>query len=200
MKRFTLLDKLNLRTTAVYHNPRDISPLRIAYGDLSNSKIPCTPIDRDGLLWHVSDRPMMEISGVFSSDGKKMISGFTALPAVQDETGQSIACVQFDSPQYNKTIAVSGKGTIKLDTGELIENPADLIKDICLNVQGYDVDSVDLAEISRLYADCLKEEVRVAHLLSDIITIKQLFDELALNIHAFWMMSDGKSVMRLRWL
>lgn len=199
MKRLTLLDTLNLRTTAVYRNPRGISPLNIVFGDLSNSRIPCTPIDKEGMIWHASDRPMQSITKVFAGDQEKT-SGFSAFTAYQDETGQSIACVVFNSPQFGKPISVAGKGTMKLDTGELIENPADFIKDVCLNVQGYDADSIDLAEIARLYADCLKEEIKVAFLLSDTITIKQLFDELALNIHAHWMISDGKSVMRLRWL
>lgn len=203
-KRLTLLDTINLRTTAVYRNPRGISPLNIVYGDLSNSRIPCTPIDKEGMIWHASDRPMQSITKVFAGDQEKT-SGFSAFTAYQDETGQSIACVVFNSPQFDKPISVAGKGTIKLDTstssaGELIENPADLIKDICLNVQGYDADSIDLAEIAHLYADCLKEEIKVAFILSDAITIKQLFDEQAQNIHAHWMISDGKSVMRLRWL
>ena len=199
VKRLTLLDKLNLRDTSVYRNPRDISILKIVYGDLSNVKIPCTPLDEDGTIFHASDRSMMAISKVYIA-GEPKSYGFQAYTAYKDEIGHSIACLIFDNPQYDKRVSISGKGAVKLDTGELIENPADLIEDILLNVQGYDENSVDSAELSRFYADCLREEIKVACVLDSITTIKNFLDELAKNIHARWMISDGKSVMRLRWL
>jgi hypothetical protein len=198
-KRLMLLDTLNLRTTAVYRNPRDISTMKIVYGDLSAGRIPCTPLDRDGYVHHASDRPMQSIGRVYV-DGEPANYGYRALPAWQDETGRGVAVVIFDNPQYDKKVSVSGKGTMKLTTGELIENPADMIYDVLVNVQGYDVSSIDAAEISRFYADCLAEGIRVADILDDASrTIKAWLDDLAINIHSHWMISDGKSVMRLRW-
>jgi hypothetical protein len=123
-----------------------------------------------------------------------------AYPAYQDETGRSVAMVKFDDPQYDKKVSISGKGAMNLDTGELIENPAQLVSLILLNVQGYDEDTIDAGEMSRFYADCLLEEIKVACILDSPVTIKDFFDELALNIHSHWMISDGKSVMRLKWL
>lgn len=198
-KRLSLSDPLNLRTTAVYRAPRDISVLKVVYGDLMNSKIPCTALDKDGYMHHVSDRPMQLIDSVFV-EGEPVTSGFRAMTAYQDETGQGIACVIFDNPQYDKKVSVSGKGAVKLDTGELIENPADLIRDIFLNIQGYGETSIDSYALSQFYADGLHEEIKVATILDSVVTIKNFLDELALNIHSQWMISDGKSVMRYRWL
>ena len=198
-RRLMLLDMLNLRTTAMYRSPREIKTLQVVYGDLANSRIPCTPLDKDGYLYHISDLAMQLISSVYVGD-EPMTFGYRAFTAYQDETGHQIAAVLFDNPQYDKSVSVSGKGAIDLDTGDLIENPADLIKSVLLTIQGYDADSIDLMEISRFYADCLREEIKIACILDSQVTIKSFLDELAENIHAHWMLSDGKSVMRLRWL
>lgn len=190
----SLLDTLQLRDTSVYKNPRDISPLRVVYGDLTNSQVPCTQIDKDGRIHHWSDCPVQLISKVYV-DGEPKTYGFKTYTAYQDETGKSIACIIFDEPQYEKKVSASGKGAIKLDPstgsgGELIENPADLINVLVPS---------DAGEITRLYADCLKNEVKVAAVLDNLDeTIKTFLDELALNIHSHWLISDNKSVMRLR--
>jgi hypothetical protein len=198
-KRLMLLDTLNLRTTAVYRSPREIKNLQVVYGDLTRSRIPCTPLDKDGYLYHASDLAMQLISGVYV-ENEPTTSGYHAYTAYQDETGHQIAAVLFDNPQYDKNVSVSGKGAIDMDTGDLIENPADLIKSVFLTIQGYDTNSIDLMEIARFYADCLREEIKTAVILDSQVTIKIFLDELAENIHAHWMLSDGKSVMRLRWL
>ena len=196
MKRLNQLDKLNLRTTSVYRNPRDISTLPVVAGDFTGSLIPCTPIDKDGYIHHISDCPIQLIVSV-CVNGEPKTSGFMAHTAWQDETGKSIACVIFDEPLYEKKVSVKCKGAISLETGQLIENPADLIRYVLLNVQLYDEGSIDLGEISNFYAECLKEDIQVACYL-EAGQLKDFFDELAKNIHAHWLLSDGKAVMRLR--
>ena len=198
MKRLGLLDTIDLRDTSCYKSPRDISPLQIICGDCTSVQIPCTQIDKDGRVHHASDRRMQLITKVYA-DGEPVDSGVKAYTAYQDETGQSIACVIFDEPQYEKKISISGKGSINLKTGALIESPADLIDFIFTDVQGYDPSSIDSGEIARFYADCLKEEITLAFVLNNpSLTIKSILDEIAANIHAHWLISDGKSVMRLR--
>jgi len=198
-KRLTLFDTLNLRTTSVYKTPRDISTLKIVIGDLSTGKVPCTPLDESGTVFHISDRPIQRIDAVYVEEEPKSY-GYRTFPSWQDETGNAIACVIFDNPQYNKDISVSCKGIINPDSGVLIENPADIIRYLFLNIQGYDASSIDSGEISRFYADCLKEDLKLGLILDEAKTIKEFLDELAENIHARWMISDGKSVMRLLWL
>ncbi len=197
MRRFTLFDTLNLRKTSVYRNPRNISTLKIVFGDFSFSKIPCIPIDKAGLIYHISDKPMQQISKVFI-DGEPKTHGYRAYTAYQDETGKSIAAIVFDNPQFDSRVSVSGKGSIK-ETGELIENPADIILDVFLNIQGYDEASLDLQDIYNFYSDCLTEDLKIACLLQEEQTIREFLDALAMNIHAQWLISNGKSVMRLRW-
>ena len=193
-----LLDPLALRTTSVYSSPRDISVLKRIYGDHSNSRINCTPLDRDGYIYHASDIPMQSITRVFVGR-EPQTAGFTAYPAYQDETGKSIACVVFDEAQYDKTVSISGKGAIDLDSGALIENPADFIEDVFLNLQGYDAASIDSVELDRFRAVCLKKDIKIALVLDDSrVTIKTLLDELALNTGAQWLLSDDKSIMRLK--
>jgi hypothetical protein len=168
------------------------------YGDYSNSRVPCTPLDKDGYLHHASDIPIMSIATVYV-EGEPQTGGFTAYPAYQDETGKSIACVIFDEAQYDKAVSISGKGAIDLDTGELIEKPADFLRNVFLDLQGYDATSIDSIELDRFYAACLKAETKIAHLLNDNeMTIKALLDELAMNIYAQWSLSDGKGIMRLK--
>ena len=92
---------------------------------------------------------------------------------------------------------MSGKGAMKRDTGEPIEYPADLIRSLIVDVQGYGEAALDAGELSRFYSACLKNEIRVATVMEGG-KVKEFLDELALNIHAHWLISDGKSVMRLR--
>lgn len=198
MKRLTLFDSINLRSSSAYKDPAAIAPLQIVFGDLSESAIPCHPINAAYTVFHASDRPMQSITAVYE-DGGKITSGFKAMPAYQDETGQSIACVIFDHAKPTQKISIAGKGCMN-DAGELIENPADLIEYLFLHIQGYDPASIDSAELARFYADCLKEEIKTACLISDTGKLRSFLDELAQNIHARWMLSDGKSVMRLRWI
>lgn len=196
--RLTLLDKINLRKTSVYASPRDIVALMIPYGDLSGVQIPCTQIDADSRVYHISDVPIQLISGVYA-DGELQTYGYRAYTAYQDETGRAIACVVFDNPQYDKAITVACKGAIDLETGNLIEIPADFIEHVFLTVQGYDAASIDTAEIARFYSTCLKQGVRIGYLLQDAsMYVKTLMDLLGFNIHAHWLLSDGKAVTRLR--
>ncbi|NOZ68034.1 MAG: hypothetical protein GXP46_01995 [Deferribacteres bacterium] len=198
-RRLTLFDTLNLRSTSIYRNPRDISTLQIVIGDLSSSRVPCTPLDESGTIYHVSDRPIQSISKVYV-EGEPKTFGYRAYTSYQDETGQSIACVVFDNPQYDKSVSVACKGVIDVKTGGLLENPADIINYVFLEIQGYDENSIDSGEISRFYSDCLKEDLKIGYVLDESVTVKQFLDDLAMNIHARWMISDGKSVMRLMWL
>jgi hypothetical protein len=193
----SLLDEIRLRSSAVYRNPREIVPLQVVVGDLTNSHIPCLALDKDGKTHHASDLPMQSITEV-CVDGEPRTWGFKAYPAWQDETGRSIAAVIFDEPQYDKKVSVRGKGAMKLDTGELIELPPDLIRLVLVDIQGNSADVLDAGELSAFYSLCLKSEVRVATLLRGKKILKEFFDELALNIHAHWLISDGKSVMRQR--
>jgi hypothetical protein len=196
--KLSLLDTIKLRKTSVYSRPKDISFLNIPYGDLSGVQIPCTQIDADSRVFHASDVPIQLIKGVFA-DGEPVSYGFTSYTAYKDETGRSIACVVFDNPQYDKKITISCKGAIDLDTGNLIEYPADIVTHLMLTVQGYDADSIDAAELARFYSTCLKEGIVLAFLLNDgTRTIKNLMDDMAQNIHAHWLLSANKSVMRLR--
>lgn len=195
MKRLSLLDTINLRTTAVYRSPREIVPLGVVYGDLSGSRIPCTALDKDGYLYHVSDMPMQAITAVYR-DGEPLTYGYRVLPAYQDETGRSIAVVTFDQPQYDKKITVAGKGAMNLTTGTLLESPSDLIESILLDIQGYDAGCIDPGELAKLRAACLN--IRVALLLNTQDLLKALLDSIALNIHAHWLLSDGKFIMVLR--
>lgn len=199
IKRLTLLDDLLLRDTSVYRNPRDISVLQHLFGDMTGVRVPCTPLDESGIMHHASDGRMMSINNVYV-EGEPVTFGYQAHTAYQDETGQAIACVVFDNPQYDKQVSISGKGNVHLTTGALIENPADLIEHIMLNIQGYDAGSIDAGVLAQFRADCLKEEIVVAVRMNEVMGLRAWLDDLAKNIQSRWAISDGKSVMKLKWL
>jgi len=62
-----------------------------------------------------------------------------------------------------------------------------------MDVQGYPEEYLDAGELSRFYSLCLKEELKIALLLDGAQTLKELLDEVGLNLHAHWIISDGKS-------
>ena len=199
VKRFSLFDKINLRDTSVYRSPRDISILKLVYGNYSNVKVPCTALNEDGTIYHISDRPIMLINKVYV-DGEPISGGYRAYTSYQDETGKAIACIVFDNPQYDKAVSVSCKGIINIEDGTLIDSPADKIKDLMFNTQGYDKGSVDTLSLSLFKSDCLNAEIITRCIIDEVSTLRVFFDELAKNIHARWLISDGKFVMCLRWV
>lgn len=196
--RMGLTDPLNLRDTSVFAAPKELVYLPLVYGNFINSRIPCTPLDQDGYVQHISDGVIHSIQEV-QRNGEPIAYGFTAYTNYQDASGKSIACVIFDSAQNDAQISVSCKGRVK-ETGELIENPADFLRDLFLKIQNYDPDVINETNLSKFYSDCINNNIRVAIYLNEIIELREIFDDLSINICAASIISDGKQRIRLKWI
>ena len=197
-RRLGLRDTLDLRDTSVYSEPRNISTLPLVFGDFSNSRIPCTALDVDGYLYHISDYAIHSIVEV-QVDGEPMDYGFTAYTKYLDSTDTAISALVFDNPQYDANISVSCRGIIK-QTGELISNPSDFVRFILETVQGYDSRVIDEVGLNKFYSDSLNENIIIAIYVQDVVEIKTVFDELSKNLWSRWKIRDGSQNIAYRWL
>lgn len=193
-RRLYLSDPLNLRTSAVYRSPQEIFTLQWLYGDFSMTQVPCRAIDDTGTRYHVADHPCLEVSKVYV-DGAEVTAGFSIYLSRDDATGRRITLVEFSEPQYLRQVAVSCKG--KPDwRGLLIESPADIIRDVFLEMQGYSPDVIDEQALSEFYAESIRRNIQLSVRISEPLTVRAFLDEIARNINALWLISDGRSIMR----
>lgn len=190
-------DTLDLRDTSVYAYPRKIEYLPLLIGDFSNTKVPCTPLDRDGYIYHISDFNIHSISSV-QVDGTTKTYGFAKHTSYQDSAGYPIGCVIFDEPQYDATITVHCKGIVKA-TGELIETPADLIKFILLKVQKYSSEVINYNNLYKYAAACKRNDIKIAGRIEEPVTLRNFFDEIVHNVWSRYLISDGKQNVVPRW-
>jgi len=191
-RRFSIMDNIKLRHTDVYSSPPAIEPLLIAFGNKMESRVPCTQIDSEGKYWHVSDRPIQIIGDVYEGDEltKKAHNKFNAY---KDETGNSIAVIEFQEKAENVSCACKG---VVDDDGYLIENPAKLIRYLFFNIQGYENDTINYKSYQLLLHATMNYDIKLAGMF-EYITIKQFLDKMAENIYALWNITDGKFLMRL---
>ena len=198
IRRFTVLDFLNLRYSNVYESVSYLVPLQIPYGDLSTSRIPCLALDTNGYEWFIGDCPIHSVSAVYVNN-QQVSGGYKIFPAYTDTTGRTISKLKFDLPRYNNSVSVSLKGKVN-ESGDLIENPADFIQDLLLNIQEYDEDAIDRTNLNILRSECYRHSINIAVVLNQHITLKELFDDVSINIWANWLISDGKTIVRLKGL
>jgi len=190
INRFSMKDEIKLRSSIEYSNPDFIFDLQIVIGDLSRSKIPTFKIDDN---WYfISDRQMQLIDKVYEGDSETILP-YTAYEKYVDETGHAIACLYFTTPPSG-VITVSGKGIVD-DTGTLIENPADIIEYLLLDIQGYTESIIDKDSLAEFKQYCLTKFIKLAMIIEKM-KVKELLDEMAKNLYSYWYISDGKSIFR----
>jgi hypothetical protein len=198
IKRLSLYDPLELRTTSIYNSTRLLQNLSLVFGDLTMSRVACVPIDAASKVYHISDYEISYIDKVYV-DNILQTQGYTANKSYYDGTTKRCACIVFDQPQIDKEVTCSCRGIINPNNGVLIENPADIIEFILLYVQGYDESCIDSIEFSSFKSECSKRNIKISMVLSEKNKLRDTVDKIAFNIFARQKLTDGDAILRLRW-
>lgn len=173
-----LEEPLPLRSTRDLGDYADDLPLPWRYGDLTRAWFPLVRLDDD--RWFAADHPM-EITEV-GIDGRSTASWAQSIES--DGRGHNWTVVRLGSPVPATGAVVVARGRGKLDpaTGALIQNPADIMRDIArMAGRAYRWDG--------LRAECAAEGLRLAGSLSSPISIREALDLVARSCGAIWTLS-----------
>lgn len=121
-----LYEDIRLRTSDVLGDFAEIFVLEHRYGDLSKTNFRLGKIS--DVIYFAADHPMEILTVQESGQEVKAWRSFTK----SDGAGITSTYVELGQPpaQVNSVVTASGRGKISLLTGDLIENPADIITDI----------------------------------------------------------------------
>jgi hypothetical protein len=180
MGNLLLSEKLPLRTTRMLGDYAEDQVLPHRLGDLRAAPFPLIRLANDE--WFVADHPMT-VTGV--QIDKVPITGFDA-PLRSDSQGNTWTVVRLAAPAPTDA-AVSATGIGKLDpvTGNLIENPAELMQ--------YVLKLAGRSEIfPRLRAEAAEAGLRLAGSLDSVQPIRAWLDEIAYSAGAIWTQQDAR--------
>jgi hypothetical protein len=178
--RLLLSEPLPLRTTAVLGDFAEARPLPHRYGDLTAARFPLVRIT--DVEFFVADHPMT-VSGVFV-DGEVTRSWEQATDT--DDGGHAWTVVRFTAPiATGSAVSATGTGKRSAATGELIENPADLMADVAA-----------LAGMSLTFPDlrgqAAAEGLRLAGSVDEAASVRAVLDDIARSCGALWTPSGGR--------
>jgi hypothetical protein len=173
-----LSDLVPLRTTAVWPLFAKPEPLPVVYGSCT---VGAVQYDQTRKFWLVADHAIDGIDAVYIDD--KATKAYAWRNAA-DPTGHPVALVELGAPlKNNEVLTAHVRGRLDSNTGALLENPADVTRDI-LALAGWAVSGADLAAFR---AAC--GAITVAGVLSSNLTIRAQIQELADSIGMLWSFS-----------
>ncbi len=167
---------LPLRTTVAWGEFLDVQPLPWVYG-----RCAVTPIAYNAVKtqWCVADHAIAGVDAVAVAD---VDAAFTWRNS-SDATGHPVALVELAAaPKDNGLVAVTLRGAVNGDTGELLENPADIARDILLRA-GIALPAADWADFRR---QCQQAGLTAGGSLGQIVTIRAALSDLLESLGAVW--------------
>ena len=167
---------LPLRTTIAWGEFLDVQPIPWVYG-----RCEVTPLAYNAgkTQWCVADHA---IAGVDSVSVAATETAFVWRNA-SDVTGHPIALVELASaPKDNGAVAVTLRGVMNEATGELLENPADIARDL-LRRSGIALPAADWADFRR---QCSAGGLTAGGSLNQIVTLRAALADLLESLGAVW--------------
>jgi hypothetical protein len=167
---------LPLRTTIVWGEFLNVQPLPWVYG-----RCAVTPIAYNAAKteWCVADHAIAGVDSVTVADTDTAFIWRNS----SDKTGHPITLIELAAaPKDNGAVAVNLRGAMNEATGELLENPADIARDL-LRRAGIVLPAADWADFRR---QCQQAGLTVGGSLNQIITIRAALDDLLASLGAVW--------------
>ena len=191
-------DLLNLRDSGIYSEPKDFFILQWVYGDWTKPglSVPLLCVDRVERFYLLADHTGVELIEVLN-DGVPMTAGWEYIPNFVDGTGRQVSMVQFKTGVADATLQARCRGKSFL-SGQLIENPADIITDMLENMQGYSYDFVDRAVMGEYRASCLRDGIVFRKLFDQRVSVKAVMTEFAMNTNAVHIRDKGQHGLKRR--
>lgn len=171
-----------LRTSAVWNEYRDITPLRVGYGEITLNP---TQYDNTGRFFFLLDHGVSILSVERNADDYQTYD----LHNQADSAGETISLLEIGEPLTDdETLTVKLQGRTDPDSGELITNPAWVLQDLLVNVSGYQI------ETSRFLAfaeECAQNHITIAGLIDNHQpTLRSTIAEIMQSIGAIWMINS----------
>ena len=167
---------LPLRTTIAWGEFLNVQPIPWVYGRCSVAPL---AFNAGQTQWCIADHPISGVDAV-QIDGAE--TAFTWRNAA-DSVGHPIALVELaTAPKDNGAVAVQMRGALNETTGELLENPADIARDI-LRRSGIELPASAWAEFRR---QCSAGGLTAGGSLGQMMTIRAALDDLLASLGAVW--------------
>lgn len=179
-----LSNPIPLRTSEAINAFRQTAPLPWWYGDMSNS--PQAVVQLSDTEFLVADHAMT-VTGV-QIDGQA-VQGY-GWGTATDSTGVTYTVVTLSAPlPTGAQITVTGRGLAHARTGELIENPADVLESI-LTRSAY-VITANLANgLYQLRSQCAAEGLKIAGRVAFAVTLRETINGIMRSIGGGWSSSN----------
>jgi hypothetical protein len=170
-----MTDLVPLRTTAAWPAFAKPEPLPHVYG---RCEVPVVQYDQTRKFWLIADHA---IAGVDSVTRDKKDEKAYAFRNGVDPSGHPVALLELASPLKEvERLTVDVRGKIDSDTGTLIENPADVLRDV-LAMTGR---AIPASSVSSFRSACA--DIRLAGVLSASLTIRAQIAEIAESVGMLW--------------
>lgn len=168
---------LALRTSDVLGDFAENFILPHRYGNLTETAFVLGKLT--DTLYVVADHPMQDITAVYET-GQKLTAWKWYNGA--DKTGKTICFVELGQPANatNAIISASGRGKMSSVTGQLIENPADIITDI-VGLNGR------LLEFPLFKQACARKGLKFAGSLTEIKGLRLYVKQILGSFGALWV-------------
>ena len=171
-------DPMPLRTTAAWPKFAKPEPLPHVYGRCS---VPMVQFDQTRKVWLIADHAIGGVDSVLRD--RKDEKSYSFRNAV-DSAGHPVALIELASPlKSGESLSATVRGKIDADTGSLIENPADVLRDV-LALAGY---AIPASAISAFRVECA--DLKLAGRLSDNLTVRGQIAEIAESVGMLWSTS-----------
>lgn len=173
-----MTDLVPLRTTAAWPAFAEPEPLPHVYG---RCEVPLVQYDRTRRFWLIADHAIGGADKV--TRDRKDEKSFAFHNAV-DPSGHPVALLELATPlKIGESLSVSVRGKIDADSGNLIENPADIMRDV-LRLAGREIPASSVSEFRSACAD-----LKLAGCLSAGLTIRAQIAEIAESVGMIWSTS-----------
>ncbi len=167
---------LPLRTTIAWGEFLNVQPIPWVYGRCAVTPIPYNATKTE---WCVADHAIAGVDAVTVADTDAAFVWRNR----SDVTGHPIAVIELaTAPKDNGAVAVSLRGAMDEATGELLENPADIARDL-LRRSGITVPAAEWADFRR---QCNAAGITAGGSLGSTMTIRAALDSLLSGIGAVW--------------
>lgn len=174
-----LSDPVPLRNSTAWGQFVSPVPLPVGYGTITITPI---PYDNTGRVFFLLDHAIQAVDGL-TRDG--VADTQYTLENTIDGEGHTVSLLRLATPATTKeTLAVTVRGKMRADTGELLTNPADILWDLLANLCGLPVEYGDL---DAFRSECRDLGIELHGVLeSDTVTVRAQIDELMASCGGVW--------------
>lgn len=178
-----LTRKVPLRTSAAWESFAELVTLRVGYG-----RITITPdqYDKERFFFFLLDHPVTGLSVKRNGEAYSNIEFHNQA----DETGRAISLLELgEELASDESLTVELLGRRHPDDGRLLENPADILYDLLVNVAGYSIDEERLLDFK---AECNAQShpIKIAGVVDNHQpTLRSTIAEIMQSVGAMWALS-----------